>query len=129
MRGCGRTSMPVLGSNLIGRRLARGQDNSVILSEEALGHAGFGGSIGFSDPNAEMSFGYTMNKMGAGAGLKARAWSTPHTAVSAIGPALPAPGHESPTRRGKGRCLLGAPRMERSRDAAWRWARAHHGSE
>lgn len=54
------------------RRLARGQDNSVILSEEAFGHAGFGGSIGFADPKAEMSFGYTMNKMGAGAGLTER---------------------------------------------------------
>ena len=54
------------------RRLPRGQDNSVILSEEAFGHAGFGGSIGFADPKAEMSFGYTMNKMGAGAGLTER---------------------------------------------------------
>ena len=54
------------------RRLAHGQDNSVILSEEAFGHAGFGGSIGFADPKAEMSFGYTMNKMGAGAGLTER---------------------------------------------------------
>ena len=54
------------------RRLARGQDNSVILSEEAFGHAGFGGSIGFADPKAEMSFGYTMNKMGPGAGLTER---------------------------------------------------------
>ncbi len=54
------------------RRLARGQDNSVILSEEAFGHAGFGGSIGFADPKAEMSFGFTMNKMGSGAGLTER---------------------------------------------------------
>jgi CubicO group peptidase (beta-lactamase class C family) len=54
------------------RRFGRGKDNSVILSEEAFGHCGFGGSIGFADPKAEISFGYTMNKMGAGAGLTER---------------------------------------------------------
>jgi CubicO group peptidase (beta-lactamase class C family) len=43
---------------------------SVILSEAAFGHAGLGGSIGFADPQAEVSFGYTMNKMGEGIGLK-----------------------------------------------------------
>jgi CubicO group peptidase (beta-lactamase class C family) len=45
---------------------------SAILSEDAFGHAGFGGSIGFADPKAEMSFGYTMNKMSSGAGLNER---------------------------------------------------------
>jgi CubicO group peptidase (beta-lactamase class C family) len=57
------------------RRQPRGQQDSVILSEDAFGHAGFGGSIGFADPRAEMSFGYTMNKMGAGAGLNERGQS------------------------------------------------------
>ncbi|MBI3801053.1 MAG: beta-lactamase family protein [Deltaproteobacteria bacterium] len=57
------------------RRQPRGQQDSVILSEDAFGHAGFGGSIGFADPRAEMSFGYTMNKMGAGAGLNPRGQS------------------------------------------------------
>jgi CubicO group peptidase (beta-lactamase class C family) len=32
-----------------------------ILSEDAFGHPGFGGSIGFADPRARMSFGYTMS--------------------------------------------------------------------
>ena len=57
------------------RRQPRGQQDSVILSEDAFGHAGFGGSMGFADPRAEMSFGYTMNKMGAGAGLNQRGQS------------------------------------------------------
>jgi CubicO group peptidase (beta-lactamase class C family) len=47
-------------------------DDSVILSEAAFGHPGFGGSIGFADPQARFSFGYTMNRMGAGAGLNPR---------------------------------------------------------
>jgi CubicO group peptidase (beta-lactamase class C family) len=49
-----------------------GQQDSVILGEEAFGHSGFGGSIGFADPRAEMSFGYTMSKMGFGTALNAR---------------------------------------------------------
>jgi CubicO group peptidase (beta-lactamase class C family) len=57
------------------RRQPRGQQDSVILSEDAFGHAGFGGSIGFADPRAELSFGYTMNKMGNGAGLNQRGQS------------------------------------------------------
>jgi CubicO group peptidase (beta-lactamase class C family) len=54
------------------RRQPPGLQDSVILSEDAFGHAGFGGSLGFADPKAEMSFGYTMNKMGKGAGLNER---------------------------------------------------------
>lgn len=50
-------------------------DDSMILSEEAFGHPGSGGSIGFADPVATMSFGYTMNKMGSGLGLNARGQS------------------------------------------------------
>jgi CubicO group peptidase (beta-lactamase class C family) len=46
------------------RRQPPGLQDSIILSEDAFGHDGFGGSIGFADPKAEMSFGYTMNKMG-----------------------------------------------------------------
>jgi CubicO group peptidase (beta-lactamase class C family) len=50
-------------------------DQSVILAEEAFGHPGIGGSIGFADPKARMSFGYAMNKHGGGAGLNARGQS------------------------------------------------------
>jgi CubicO group peptidase (beta-lactamase class C family) len=43
--------------------------------EEAFGHAGFGGSLGFAEPVANMSFGYAMNRMGQGIGLNARGQS------------------------------------------------------
>jgi CubicO group peptidase (beta-lactamase class C family) len=39
-----------------------GDNESASLSEAAFGHAGFGGSMGFADPEARMSFGYTTNK-------------------------------------------------------------------
>ena len=41
----------------------------VALSEDAFGHTGNGGSIGFGDPRAGMSFGYVMNQMSTAAGL------------------------------------------------------------
>jgi CubicO group peptidase (beta-lactamase class C family) len=41
----------------------------VSLSEEAFGHTGNGGSIGFADPACDMSFGYVMNQMSAAMGL------------------------------------------------------------
>jgi CubicO group peptidase (beta-lactamase class C family) len=51
------------------------KDDSLILSEEAFGHPGSGGSIGFADPVARMSFGYSMNRMGQGVGLNERGQS------------------------------------------------------
>ena len=51
------------------------KDDSLIISEEAFGHAGFGGALGFADPIANMSFGYAMNRMGQGIGLNARGQS------------------------------------------------------
>jgi CubicO group peptidase (beta-lactamase class C family) len=55
------------------RRVAGLSENdSVILSEEAFGHSGFGGAMGFADPAVGLSFGYVMNKMGTGLGLNAR---------------------------------------------------------
>jgi CubicO group peptidase (beta-lactamase class C family) len=67
------------------RRQPHGQQDSVIFSEDAFGHAGFGGSIGFADPKVEMSFGYTMNKMGAGAGLNERGQSLIDAAYRSLG--------------------------------------------
>ena len=50
-------------------------NDSLIMSEEAFGHSGFGGSIGFAEPAARLSFGYAMNRMGDGIGLNDRGQS------------------------------------------------------
>jgi CubicO group peptidase (beta-lactamase class C family) len=52
-----------------------GARDSIILSEEAFGHPGMGGSLGFADPGAKISFGYTMNKQGRGVCLNERGQS------------------------------------------------------
>ena len=49
--------------------------DSMILSEEAFGHPGMGGSVGFADPRARLSFGYTMNRQGHGVLLNERGQS------------------------------------------------------
>jgi CubicO group peptidase (beta-lactamase class C family) len=54
------------------RGLPPGRQDSVILGEAAFGHSGFGGCIGFVDPEARLAFGYTMNKMGQGTALNPR---------------------------------------------------------
>ena len=51
----------------------------------AFGHAGFGGSIGFADPQARLSFGYTMNRMGAGTALNERGQSLIDATYTALG--------------------------------------------
>ena len=57
------------------RRGRPGSQDSAIVSEEAFGHPGAGGSLGFADPEVKMSFGYTMNKMGQGIMLNERGQS------------------------------------------------------
>jgi CubicO group peptidase (beta-lactamase class C family) len=46
--------------------------DSAILGSAAFGHVGAGGSLGFADPVAGFSFGYTMNQMGPGLLLNQR---------------------------------------------------------
>lgn len=54
------------------RRAAPGMQDSMFLPEAAFGHPGYGGSIGFADPEARVSFGYNMNRMGQGMLLNPR---------------------------------------------------------
>ncbi len=61
------------------------ENDSVILSEEAFGHSGFGGALGFADPSARLSFGYVMNRMGPGLGLNERGQSLVNAAYLALG--------------------------------------------
>ncbi|MCW2994718.1 MAG: hypothetical protein JWQ18_2213, partial [Conexibacter sp.] len=39
-----------------------GVPGALLFSDEAFGHSGFGGSIGFADPGGRFSFGYTLNR-------------------------------------------------------------------
>ncbi len=67
------------------RKRAYGEIESVILSEQAFGHVGAGGSIGFADPDCRMSFSYTMNQMGHGILLNPRGQSVIDAAYDSLG--------------------------------------------
>ena len=67
------------------RKHLQGYQDSVIIGEDAFGHAGFGGSLGFADPGNEMSFGYTMNMMGQGTGLNERGQGLVDAAYRSLG--------------------------------------------
>jgi CubicO group peptidase (beta-lactamase class C family) len=62
-----------------------GNTDSVILSSAAFGHVGAGGSIGFADPAAGMSFGYAMTRMGRGILMNDRGQSLIDAAYRSIG--------------------------------------------
>jgi CubicO group peptidase (beta-lactamase class C family) len=59
--------------------------DSVILGRRAFGHVGAGGSIGFADPECRLSFGYTMNRMGAGLMLNERGQGLVDAAYRCLG--------------------------------------------
>lgn len=71
------------------RHRERGDDDGVILSEDAFGHVGMGGSLGFCDPVARVSFGYTMNRQGLAVGLDARAQALVDATYRALGYTAP----------------------------------------
>lgn len=56
-----------------------------ILSEDAFGHTGHGGSIGFCDPVADLSFAYVMNQMDPDLGVSAKAQSLIDATYRALG--------------------------------------------
>jgi CubicO group peptidase (beta-lactamase class C family) len=74
------------------RRRAHGDRDSAILSSPAFGHVGAGGSIGFADPREELSFGYSMNRMGRGILLNERGQSLVDATYRALGYATNASG-------------------------------------
>ncbi|TVS16040.1 MAG: class A beta-lactamase-related serine hydrolase [Gammaproteobacteria bacterium] len=67
------------------RHRPHGNIESVIIGERAFGHVGAGGSLGFADPDCELAFGYSMNRMGAGLLLNERGQSLVDAAYSALG--------------------------------------------
>ncbi|MCV7103572.1 serine hydrolase domain-containing protein [Mycobacterium palustre] len=66
-------------------RRTPGGGDSMRLSEDAFGHPGFGGRIGFADPKAHMSFGYVCNKMGSSVAIDQRAQSLIDATYNALG--------------------------------------------
>ena len=62
-----------------------GGGNHVIMGENAFGAPGMGGSIGFADGDARMSFGYVMNLNRRGVGLYDRGQSLVDAAYRAVG--------------------------------------------
>ena len=62
-----------------------GPGEHVILGEHAFGTPGMGGSVGFADGEARMSFGYVMNQHGGGVGLNDRGQSLVDAAYRCAG--------------------------------------------
>jgi CubicO group peptidase (beta-lactamase class C family) len=67
------------------RRRVTAAGTSAVLSAAAFGHVGAGGSIGFADPAARMSFGYVMNRQGEGILLNERGQSLVDATYRALG--------------------------------------------
>jgi len=67
------------------RYLPEADREGVLLSEEAFGHAGMGGSLGFADPRARLSFGYVMTKQGSGLGVNERGQALVDATYEALG--------------------------------------------
>lgn len=66
---------------------------TVIIGDNAFGHVGAGGSLGFADTEARMGFGYTMTRMGAGLMLNERGQSLVDAAYKSVGYRTNAPGY------------------------------------
>jgi CubicO group peptidase (beta-lactamase class C family) len=57
----------------------------LVIGDRAFGHVGAGGSVGFADPQAGMSFAYTMNKCGPIGLLNDRGQSLVDAAYRSLG--------------------------------------------
>jgi CubicO group peptidase (beta-lactamase class C family) len=71
--------------NSMDNRDQPGMNLSFIIGRDAFGHPGFGGSFGFADPQANLSMGYTMNRMGPGIALNSRGQSLVDAAYKVLG--------------------------------------------
>ena len=58
---------------------------SALMGEDAFGHVGFGGSTGFADPRAHLSFGYTTNRQKSWQIMCDRAQALTDAAYGSIG--------------------------------------------
>ena len=67
------------------RYMQGGHDASLIIGRNAFGHVGMGGSVVFFDPDCDMVFAYSMNRMGAGILLNARGQSLIDAAYETLG--------------------------------------------
>lgn len=67
------------------RKLKNEPNSSCIMGDAAFGHVGMGGSLGFADPEARMSFGYNMNRMGSGILLNDRGQALVDAAYRSLG--------------------------------------------
>lgn len=74
--------------SLDNRHRPNGIHQSMILGEQAFGHPGAGGSLGFADPSIGMAFGYHMNQMGPSVLLDIRAQSLVDAAYACAGAPL-----------------------------------------
>ncbi len=71
--------------NSMDNRNLPGESMSFLVGRDAFGHPGFGGSFGFADPQAQLSMGYVMNRMGGGIALNTRGQSLVDAAYRALG--------------------------------------------
>ena len=69
----------------VGAKLFGPDVDSVIMGSTAFGHVGAGGSLGFADPAAGLSFGYTMNRMGPGLLMNERGQALVDAAYLSLG--------------------------------------------
>lgn len=67
------------------RHIPSGHDASLIIGRNAFGHVGMGGSVVFFDPDCDLVFAYSMNRMGAGILLNARGQSLIDAAYESLG--------------------------------------------
>jgi CubicO group peptidase (beta-lactamase class C family) len=69
----------------VGAKLFGPDVDSVIMGSAAFGHVGAGGSLGFADPVAGLSLGYTMNRMGPGLLMNERGQALVDAAYLSLG--------------------------------------------